>query len=400
MVAMDAHWKFNVNDAIKLAQALEPFDLLLARGSGAARELVGRDPFAIGALWQEMYRSQYFEGGRVLVAAISAIDIALHDIKGKALGVPVYQLLGGKQRGRIPTFASTRAAPGPEMIEQGQALAAAGWTAIRFFPAGQDNRDRFEPRKSIGPTAKWCARARETLGDDLVLGIDYHHRLSVAEAASFCQKMPRGTLDFLEEPIRDDAPAAYEALRRMTDIPFAIGEEFASKWQFLPYIERDIHQFNRIDVCNVGGLTEAMKVAGWSEAHYIDLMPHNPLGPVCTAATIHLAAAVANFAWLETRAARPRPPSASTTPSSSPQPRDWTARPIRSATCRGSASRSTRLPSGRRTSSSGKRRIFGATTAPSPTGSRIEEQAFRFGLTWSLPLAPKEGPMALVIDIP
>ena len=88
----------------------------------------------------------------------------------------------------------------------------------------------------------------------------------------------------------------------MTDIPFAIGEEFASKWQFLPFIERGIHQFNRLDVCNVGGLTEAMKIAGWSEAHYVDLMPHNPLGPVCTAATVHFAAAVPNFAWLETRA--------------------------------------------------------------------------------------------------
>lgn len=113
--------------------------------------------------------------------------------------------------------------------------------------------------------------------------------------------MPQGTLDFLEEPIRDEAPEAYEALRRMTDIPFAIGEEFASKWQFLPYIERDIHQFNRIDVCNVGGLTESMKVAGWSEAHYVDMMPHNPLGPICTAATVHFAAAVSNFSWLETR---------------------------------------------------------------------------------------------------
>src|SRR5690606_6800526 len=79
-------------------------------------------------------------------------------------------------------------------------------------------------------------------------------------------------------------------------------EEFASKWQFLPYIERGIHQFNRVDICNVGGFTEAMKVAGWSEAHYVDLMPHNPLGPVCTAATIHMSAAVPNFAWLETRA--------------------------------------------------------------------------------------------------
>ena len=87
----------------------------------------------------------------------------------------------------------------------------------------------------------------------------------------------------------------------MVDVPFAIGEEFSSKWAFLPYIERGLTNFARVDVCNVGGLTEAMKVAGWAEAHYIDLMPHNPLGPICTAATIHLAAAVPNFAWLEVR---------------------------------------------------------------------------------------------------
>ena len=113
--------------------------------------------------------------------------------------------------------------------------------------------------------------------------------------------MPSGTLDFLEEPIRDETPEAYESLRTMVDVPFAIGEEFSSKWQFLPYLERGITNFARLDVCNVGGLTESMKVAGLAEAHYIDLMPHNPLGPICTAATVHLAAAVTNFAWLEIR---------------------------------------------------------------------------------------------------
>jgi galactonate dehydratase len=123
----------------------------------------------------------------------------------------------------------------------------------------------------------------------------------VAEAASFCQRMPVGTLDFVEEPIRDETPEAYEALRKLTPVPFAIGEEFASKWAFLPYLERGITQYARIDVCNVGGLTESMKVAGWAEAHYIDLMPHNPLGAVCMAATVQLAAAVPNFAWLEMR---------------------------------------------------------------------------------------------------
>jgi galactonate dehydratase len=263
--------------------------------------LIGQDAFAIGRIWQEVYRSQYFEGGRVLQAALSAIDIALYDIKGKALGVPVHQLLGGKQRDVVPTFASTSAPPGPAMIEQAQMLVDKGWAAMRLSPADHKSDGRYEPRESIPETAKWCVKAREALGDRVVLGIDYHHRLSIAEAASFCQKMPSGTLDFLEEPIRDETPEAYEALRRLTDVPFAVGEEFASKWQFLPYIERGLHEYNRIDVCNVGGLTESMKVAGWSEAHYVDMMPHNPLGPVCTAATIHFCAAVPNFSWLETR---------------------------------------------------------------------------------------------------
>jgi galactonate dehydratase len=264
--------------------------------------LVGRDPMRIGAIWQECYRSQYFEGGRVLVAAQSAIDIALHDIKGKALGVPVYDLLGGRQRDRIPTFATTSAPPGAAMIEQARMLVEAGWTCMRLSPHQQDAREVYEPRDSIGITARWMSKAREALGEDVVLGIDYHHRLSVAEAASFCQKMPRGTLDFIEEPIRAETPDAYAALRRMTDIPFAIGEEFASKWVFRPFIEQGLIQFNRLDICNVGGFTEAMKIAGWSEAHYVDLMPHNPLGPICTAASVHLAAAVPNFAWLECRA--------------------------------------------------------------------------------------------------
>ncbi len=191
------------------------------------------------------------------------------------------------------------------MIEQGRLLIEQGWQAFRLSMAtgGQhDDPNLFEPRESIAVTARWMVAAREELGEEVVLGIDYHHRLSVAEAASFCQKMPSGTLDFIEEPIRDESPGAYASLRSMTDVPFAIGEEISSKWHFLPYIERGLTQFARLDICNVGGFTEAVKVAGWCEAHYIDLMPHNPLGPVCTAATIQLSAAVPNFSWLEARA--------------------------------------------------------------------------------------------------
>lgn len=266
--------------------------------------LIGKDPLQRGRIWQELYRSQYFEGGRVLLAAQSALDIALYDIAGKALGVPVYQLLGGKQRDVIPCFATANGATGEQMLQSMRVLWENGWRVIRAMPLSPttvSSPDVWEPRQSIAYTAQWLTKAREELGSELTLGIDYHHRLSVAETASLCQRLPAGTLDFLEEPIRDETPEAYAALRKLTPVPFAVGEEWSSKWQALPYIERHLTDWARVDICNIGGFTEALKVAGWAEAHYIDLMPHNPLGPICTAATIHLAAAVPNFAWLEVR---------------------------------------------------------------------------------------------------
>lgn len=264
--------------------------------------LIGRDPRQIGALWQEMYRSQYFEGGRVLTAAISAIDIALYDIKGKALGVPVYELLGGKQRDYVDCFASLRFTSYDDLINKAKVLLDHNWTVLRLAPAEYEsnaNASLFEPRTSIYQMAEWMIALRKEVGKKVTIGIDYHSRLSIPETVSFLQRMPQGTLDFIEEPIRDESPAAYQALRKMVNIPFAIGEEFASKWQFMPFLEKNITQFVRVDVCNVGGLTEVMKVAAIAETHYIDLMPHNPLGPICTAASIHLAAACSNFNWLE-----------------------------------------------------------------------------------------------------
>ncbi|MDP9315345.1 MAG: mandelate racemase/muconate lactonizing enzyme family protein, partial [Chloroflexota bacterium] len=193
--------------------------------------LIGKDPRQRGRIWQELYRSQYFEGGRVLLAAQSAIDIALHDIVGKTLGVPVYQLLGGKHRDTIPCFATAGGSTGEHLLESVQLLWSHGWRVIRAMPlspAPLDTPDIWEPRESIGYTAKWLVKVREALGGELTLGIDYHHRLSIAETASFCQRLPTGTLDFLEEPIRDETPEAYAALRRLTQVPFAVGEEFCS----------------------------------------------------------------------------------------------------------------------------------------------------------------------------
>lgn len=265
--------------------------------------LLGKDPRRIGALWQEMYRGQYFEGGRILTGAISAIDIALHDLVARSLNVPVYQLLGGAQRDYVPCFVTSGYPIDENAVDKALSYVEQGWGVVRFIPGHPETSEPglFEPRESISHTVKWLIKAREKMGSTPVIGIDYHHMLSVAEAASFCQMLPSGTLDFLEEPIRDETPDAYRTLRSMVSIPFAIGEEFSSKWTFLPYVEQGITNYARIDICNVGGFTEAMKVSGWCEAHYIDLMPHNPLGPISTAANVHMAAAVPNYSWLEDR---------------------------------------------------------------------------------------------------
>ena len=173
--------------------------------------LIGRDPMQRGRIWQELYRSQYFEGGRVLLAAQSALDIALYDIAGKAWGVPVYQLLGGKQRDFIPGFATAFGQTGEDMLAQVRLLVEHQWTAVRAMPVlprPPSATGVWEPRESLAATAEALIKVRATFGPALMLGLDYHHRLSLAETASFCQRLPSGTLDFLEEPIRDESPEA------------------------------------------------------------------------------------------------------------------------------------------------------------------------------------------------
>lgn len=270
-----------------------------------AQFLVGMDPRRIEHIWQTLYRGQYFEGGTIQAAAISAIDIALWDILAKSLGVPVYQLLGGLCRDYVSCFGDAGPLTSEECIDNAKKCVQAGFSTIRFIP-GMDGENcdgnsngPYEPVESIELAVHWLGEVRKALDPSVQLGIDLHSRLSVAQAADFCKKVEHLHLMFVEEPIRSENPEAYAALRRMTTVPFAIGEEFSSKWAFLPFIERGLTNFARIDLCNVGGLSEAKKIAGWAEAHYIDVIPHNPLGPVSTAACVHFCTAINNFAILE-----------------------------------------------------------------------------------------------------
>src|SRR5205823_13082989 len=139
-----------------------------------------------------------------------------------------------------------------KMLESVKLLWAHDWRVIRAMPLLAQrpaSPDLFEPRDSIPITAQALIGVREAVGGELMLGLDYHHRLSLAETASFCQRLPSATLDFIEEPIRDESPETYAALRRLTNIPFAVGEEFSSKWQFLPYLERHLTDYVRLAPC-------------------------------------------------------------------------------------------------------------------------------------------------------
>ena len=267
--------------------------------------LIGHDPRRIEDINQILYRGQYFEGGTILTAAASAIDIALWDILGKHLNVPVWQLLGGATRERVRCFVDAVAGEGDTLAEQTEHLMNQGWSTVRFAPEMSDPDFRpqadglFEPWESLQWMADQLHEVRARVGPSLRLAVDFHHRLSVAEAAEFARQVEDIGLMFLEEPIRAESPDAYAALRAMTPIPFAIGEEFSGIYVFAPFIERGLANYVRLDVCNVGGFTAARKVAAMAEAHYIDVMPHNPLGPVSTAAAVHFCVATPNFALLE-----------------------------------------------------------------------------------------------------
>ena len=261
--------------------------------------LVGQDPARIEHLWQVLTRGGFFPAQRVLMSAVSAIDIALWDLKGKALGVPVYELLGGKVRDRIACYGHLRF-PDEDLGALVDACGVAveeGWRYLRWgLPAWGDV---LEPRRAARHAVDQFAAARDAVGPDIELILDVHTRLDPAEAQWLCRSVEPYAPYFIEDPLRAEHPGAYARLAATTGVPLAAGEQFCSKWEFRQLVEEELISFPRIDLCIVGGFTEARKIAGWSELHYLNIAPHNPLGPVCTAASVHFDAACANFAVQE-----------------------------------------------------------------------------------------------------
>jgi len=270
--------------------------------------VVGEDATRIEHLWQLMSRSGFFPTERLLGAAVSAIDLALWDLQGKALGVPVYRLLGGKVRDWVPCYAHVPGEDGPleDFLDSCRTLVQEGWRHLRFALPTPDS-PVLEPRQSIRAAVQRCYAAREAVGDDVELLLDVHTRLDPPDAVRLCQELEDATLFFVEDPLRIESPEAYRQLRARTRVPLAAGEQLGSKWAFRPLLDEDLVDFVRPDLGIVGGITEARKLAGWAEGHYVRLATHNPLGPVMTAACTHFNTACASFGIQEQYDHGPRP---------------------------------------------------------------------------------------------
>lgn len=259
--------------------------------------LIGEDPTRIEHLWQVMLRCGFFPGGRIGAAAISAIDVALWDIKAKSLGVPVYELLGGLVRERVVCYPHVADGDFAWMAEEAVRKVEAGWKFVRFNLPSEDSV--LEPRRAVKRGTELVSKIRDAVGEDIEIIIDVHTRLDPTDAVTLCRQLEPLRPYFVEDPVRCENPAAIGRLKRHVAVPIAMGEQYATKWEFREVVENDWIDFARIDVCNVGGLTEARKIAGWCETHYIPIAPHNPLGPVSTAACLHLDLATSNFAVQE-----------------------------------------------------------------------------------------------------
>ena len=264
-----------------------------------SERLIGEDPLATERLWQWMFRSGFFPADKVYACAISAIDIALWDIKGKAFDVPLYRLLGGPVRDKVVCYPHNRGGSLDELVESCVETKANGWKFCRFdLPADEIGGDEtgalLEPRESIARAVKHVSSIREAVGSEINLCIDVHTRLDTVHAVQLCRKLEQFDMFFIEDPLRSENPASYRTLARQVSVPIAAGEQWSSKWGFREVIEEELINYARIDLCIAGGLTEALKITHWCETHYIDIVPHNPLGPVSSAAGVALCMASTN----------------------------------------------------------------------------------------------------------
>lgn len=260
--------------------------------------LVGEDPGRIELHWNRMQRFGWFRGA-VAGGAVSAIDIALWDIKGQALGQPIHALLGGPARTSARLYAHVKAATKQEMVARCLERKQQGFTAIGHLNPFLDEERSvpyFKPHaRKIADAVDVVAELRQALGDDVDLCVEIHRRLSPPEAIAFAREIAPFRPLFVEDPI---APTSADAMARVAtaiDVPVATGERFATLHDFQAHVSANALRHARVSVCLCGGITGAVKVAALCEAFEVGVIPHNPLSPVSLFACLQLDAAIPNF---------------------------------------------------------------------------------------------------------
>lgn len=251
--------------------------------------LLGKDPRAVTHHWQAMYRHAFYRGGPILTSAISGVDQALWDIKGKALGVPVYELLGGPTRTRVRVYAHART------VEKIKESRAEGFTAFKTRPLAERPTRIVENKAFIDQAAENFAALRKAVGDTCDIGIDFHGCISQQTARILIKALEPYQPMFIEEPVNCQEVDVMADIARGTHLPIATGERIFTKWGFREILEKKAATILQPDLCHAGGITECKVIAGIAEAFYAAIAPHNPLGPISLAAGLHLAAAIPNF---------------------------------------------------------------------------------------------------------
>ncbi len=287
---------------------------IIGVGEGGAKDtleqvagtLIGRNPFRTEAIWQEAYIAWFYPPGREKTHALGALDLALWDIKGKALGLPLHELLGGLTRDYCECYATGGARPAGtppnttlSLKERARATMEAGYRAFRMGAADVPIGGVFDSRAAVRRIEQDCRAVREGVGPDGNWCIDLHQRFDLNDALRACKAMEPFDPLFVEDPVRDEhALTDIPRLRQMTTVPLTHGEEWGLRWDFNRLVENHDIDFIRATLPNVGGVTELMKIAAICETHAVGIIPHFT-GPIATAALVNCLSTFSGQVMLE-----------------------------------------------------------------------------------------------------
>ena len=262
--------------------------------------LVGKDPFEIEKHWHTVYRDAYWRGGAVLMSALSAVETALWDILGKSLGVPVYQLLGGRVHDRVRIYVNgwfSGAREPEEFAEKARAVTERGITAMKWDPFGKSYLNI--GTRELSRAIECVAAVREAVGDGVELLIEGHGRFNIPTAVTIARELEAFKPKFFEEPVPPDNLDALREVKERSRVPISAGERLYTRWDYRRLFDISAADYIQPDVSHAGGIMELKKIAAEAESRHIPFAPHNPSGPVANAATLQLAATCPNFEILE-----------------------------------------------------------------------------------------------------